>query len=54
MKKHTLEKILEVLEKLPESNIVTVPEPFVPHIREILEEMNKVLGKGPPAAAAQT
>lgn len=48
MKKHTLDKILDVLENLPEENIVTVPEPFIPHIREILERMNKVLGKGPP------
>ncbi|NHI88048.1 MAG: quinolinate synthase NadA [Candidatus Thorarchaeota archaeon] len=47
MKKHTLEKILDVLENLPSENIVTVPEPFVPHIREILEKMNKVQGKGP-------
>ncbi len=48
MKKHTLEKILDVLENLPKENIITVPEPFIPHIREILERMNKVLGKGPP------
>ena len=47
MKKHTLEKILDVLENLPPQNIVTVPEPFVPHIREILEKMNKVRGQGP-------
>ncbi|MHA2359424.1 MAG: quinolinate synthase NadA [Candidatus Thorarchaeota archaeon] len=47
MKKHTLEKILDVLENQPQKNIVTVPEPFVPHIREILEKMNKVLGQGP-------
>jgi quinolinate synthase len=47
MKKHTLEKILNVLENLPPENIVTVPEPFVPHIREILEKMNKVRGQGP-------
>jgi quinolinate synthase len=47
MKKHTLEKILNVLENLPPENIVTVPDPFVPHIREILERMNKVRGQGP-------
>ncbi|MFX1579161.1 MAG: quinolinate synthase NadA [Promethearchaeota archaeon] len=47
MKKHTLEKILYVLENLPPENIVTVPEPFIPHIREILEKMNKVRGQGP-------
>lgn len=47
MKKHTLEKILDVLENLPPENIVTVPELFVPHIREILEKMNKVRGQGP-------
>jgi quinolinate synthase len=47
MKKHTLEKIIEVLENLPPENIVTVPEQFVPHIREILEKMNKVRGQGP-------
>ena len=50
MKKHTLEKILDVLENLPKKNIVTVPEPFIPHIRNILEKMNKVLGQGPPLA----
>ena len=47
MKKHTLEKILNVLENLPSENVVTVPEPFVPHIREILEKMNNVRGQGP-------
>lgn len=47
MKKHTLEKILYVLENLPPENIVTVPEQFAPHIREILEKMNKVRGQGP-------
>jgi len=47
MKKHTIEKILEVLESKPEENLVTVPEEFVPHIRNILEEMNKVKGQGP-------
>ncbi|MFW9891935.1 MAG: quinolinate synthase NadA [Candidatus Thorarchaeota archaeon] len=47
MKKHTLEKILDVLQNLPPDNIVTVPEPFIPHIRGILEKMNKVKGQGP-------
>ena len=47
MKKHTLEKILDVLENLPPKNLVAVPEPFVPHIREILEKMNKLRGQGP-------
>ena len=47
MKKHTIEKILDVLENKPEENLVTVPEEFVPHIRNILEEMNKVKGHGP-------
>ena len=47
MKKHTIEKILSVLENKPEENLVTVPEEFVPHIRNILEEMNKVKGQGP-------
>ncbi len=47
MKKHTLEKILDVLENLPSKNLVTVPEPFVPHIRQILEKMNKLRGQGP-------
>ena len=47
MKKHTLEKILYVLENKPEENLVTVPEEYVPHIRNILEEMNKVKGQGP-------
>ncbi|MHA2080587.1 MAG: quinolinate synthase NadA [Candidatus Thorarchaeota archaeon] len=47
MKKHTLEKILDVLENLPEANLVVVPEYTVPHIREVLERMNKVKGQGP-------
>ena len=49
MKKHTIEKILDVLENKPEENLVTVPEKYVPHIRNILEEMNKVKGQGPAA-----
>jgi quinolinate synthase len=47
MKKHTLEKVLNVLENLPSDNVVTVPEEYIPHIREILELMNKVKGQGP-------
>ncbi|MBN2228593.1 MAG: quinolinate synthase NadA [Candidatus Thorarchaeota archaeon] len=50
MKKHTLEKILYVLEERPEENLVTVPEEYVPHIRQILEQMNKVKGQGPATA----
>ena len=50
MKKHTLEKILDVLENSPEENLVTVPEEYVPHIREILEKMNKLKGQGPATA----
>ncbi len=49
MKKHTLEKILDVLENKPEENLVTVPEEYVPHIRKILEAMNKLKGQGPAA-----
>jgi len=52
MKKHTIEKILNVLENKPEENLVTVPEQFVPHIREILEKMNKLKGQGPAQAVA--
>ncbi|MFX1484175.1 MAG: quinolinate synthase NadA [Promethearchaeota archaeon] len=54
MKKHTLEKILNVLENLPPENIVTVPEPFIPHIREILESMNKLKGQGPAVPVETT
>ncbi len=50
MKKHTLEKILNVLENQPKENLVLVPEEYVPHIREILEKMNKVKGQGPATA----
>ena len=49
MKKHTLEKIINVLENFPEGNRVTVPEQYIPHIRTILERMNKVRGQGPTA-----
>ncbi len=52
MKKHTLEKILHVLEEMPEENLVTVPEEHVPHIRQVLEEMNKVKGQGPAKAVS--
>lgn len=52
MKKHTLEKILNVLENRPQENLVTVPEEYVPHIREILEKMNKLKGQGIPIKAA--
>jgi quinolinate synthase len=52
MKKHTLEKILNVLENFPEENRVTVPEQYVPHIRTILEKMNKVRGQGPATAVS--
>jgi len=50
MKKHTLQKILDVLENLPEANLVTVPTHTAPHIREVLEHMNKVKGQGPAVA----
>lgn len=50
MKKHTLEKILHVLEELPEENLVKVPDYYVPHIKEVLDEMNKVRGQGPTTA----
>lgn len=46
MKKHTLEKILNVLEYQPEENLVTVSEEYAPHIRKILAKMNKVRGQG--------
>jgi quinolinate synthase len=50
MKKHTLQKILDVLENLPEANLVTVPAHTAPHIREVLEHMSKVKGQGPAVA----
>jgi quinolinate synthase len=50
MKKHTLEKILDVLENLPEANRVVVPADAIPRIREVLERMNKVKGQGPAVA----
>ncbi|MCK5239276.1 MAG: quinolinate synthase NadA [Candidatus Thorarchaeota archaeon] len=53
MKKHTLEKILHVLEELPEANLVTVPEDKKPHIVSVLERMNKVIGQGPATPVQQ-
>ncbi|TXT55280.1 MAG: Quinolinate synthase A [Candidatus Thorarchaeota archaeon] len=41
MKKNTLEKILHILEDLPEENLVSVPEEMVEHVRTILERMNR-------------
>jgi len=52
MKKHTLEKILEVLENKPQENLVTVPKKYESHIRGILEKMNKVRGQGPATAVS--
>ena len=54
MKKHTLEKILDVLENLPEANLVTVPTHTIPHIREVLERMSKVKGQGPAVPVEAT
>ena len=51
MKKHTLEKIVDVLENLPEANRIVVPEQDIPHIRAVLERMNTVKGQGPAVAA---
>jgi quinolinate synthase len=45
MKKNSLEKIAEVLEDLPETNLVTVPAHMVGHIRETIERMYKALGR---------
>ncbi|MHA1930138.1 MAG: quinolinate synthase NadA [Candidatus Thorarchaeota archaeon] len=47
MKKHTLEKILHVLEDLPEENLVIVEPAMLGHIKSVLEQMNKVKGQGP-------
>jgi quinolinate synthase len=47
MKKNKLEQILDILENMPEENIVTVSESIKPHIRMLLERMNKVKGQGP-------
>lgn len=52
MKKHTLEKILHVLEDLPEENIVTVPDKMKPQVAAVLERMNKVKGQGPATAVS--
>jgi len=53
MKKHTLEKILHVLEELPDENRVTVPVAQIPHITAVLEQMNKAKGQGPATPVAQ-
>jgi quinolinate synthase len=53
MKKHTLEKILHVLEELPEANLVQVPDEKKPHIIQVLEQMNQVRGQGPATAVKQ-
>ncbi|MFW9849092.1 MAG: quinolinate synthase NadA [Candidatus Thorarchaeota archaeon] len=53
MKKHTLQKILHVLEELPEENIVTVPEDKKPHIISVLDRMNKLKGQGPATPVHQ-
>ncbi len=47
MKKHTLEKIIRVLEELPEENLVTVSEELAVEIMTVLEQMNKLKGQGP-------
>ncbi len=41
MKKNSLEKIANVLETLPEENLVTVPTEMVGHIRNALERMTR-------------
>jgi quinolinate synthase len=41
MKKNSLEKVLRVLEELPEENLVIVPREMIGHIQEILEHMSK-------------
>jgi len=50
MKKNSLEKILHVLEDLPEENRITVPEDLVPHIREALEKMSAAPASAAPVA----
>ncbi|MGY5862061.1 MAG: quinolinate synthase NadA [Candidatus Thorarchaeota archaeon] len=52
MKKNSLEKVVEVLEDLPEKNLVTVPAHMVDHIRETVERMYQALGR--PAIADST
>ena len=42
MKKNSLEKIVRVLQDLPEENRIKVPEKLVPRIRNALEKMNSV------------
>ena len=53
MKKQTLEKILYVLENLPEENLVTVPEKYAKHLRVILERMSSIKGQGPAQIVKQ-
>ncbi len=50
MKKQTLEKILYVLENLPEENLIKVPEEYANHLKLILDRMSKVKGQGPARA----
>ena len=45
MKKNSLEKVAEVLEDLPERNLVTIPAHMIGHIRETIERMYQVLGR---------
>ncbi len=52
MKKNSLEKVAEVLEDLPERNLVTVPAHMVGHIRVTIERMYQVLGR--PSIASAT
>ena len=52
MKKNSLEKVAEVLEDLPERNLVTVPAHMVGHIREAIERMYQALGR--PSIAGAT
>ena len=52
MKKNSLEKVAEVLEDLPERNLVTVPAHMVGHIRETIERMYQALGR--PSIAGAT
>ena len=45
MKKNSLEKVVEVLEDLPERNLVTVPAHMIGHIRETIDRMYQALGR---------
>ncbi|TFG11445.1 quinolinate synthase NadA [Candidatus Thorarchaeota archaeon] len=49
MKRNTLKGIYNLLKNLPEENRVTVPEHMVQHIKNILDEMNRVKGNGKAA-----